>query len=288
VIPGRRTAVSVCAALALGAFPGAAGATAITSAELRDLAQRAESDPAALAELRQVDSVDGRPVELGRALAGSEADVERRLEVLASGVAGSGSARTEARTAARDILAEGRFHARETPRPFRGVLEWLGDRLQTVGNLFDRLAAYLPGGRSALALLLAALVVLAATLVSTRLAGRLGSAAVREQRRSRARGAPGPDELERQAAEAERRGELELALRLRFRAGLLRLDRARTISFRDSMTSGEVARELRSADFDRLASTFDEVVYGRREAGLPDLDASREYWGRVLQEKATR
>jgi hypothetical protein len=288
VIPGRRTAVAVCAAFALGAFPGAASATAITSAELRDLAQRAESDPAALAELRQVDSVDGRPVELGRALTGSEADVERRLEVLASGVPGSGGERTAARTAAQDILAEGRFHARDTPRPFRGVLEWLGDRLQTVGNLFDRLAARLPGGRSVLALLLAALVIFAATLVSMRLAGRRGSAAVREQRRSRARGAPGPDELEAQAAEAERRGELELALRLRFRAGLLRLDRARTISFRDSMTSGEVARELNSADFDRLAATFDEVVYGRREAGFPDLDASREYWGRILQEKATR
>jgi hypothetical protein len=286
VIPGRRTAVSMCAALALGAFPGAAHAADITSAELRDLAQRAESDPAALAELRQVDSVDGRPVDLGRALAGSDADVERRLEVLASGAPGSGGARTDARAAARDILAEGRFHARDTPRPFRGVLEWLGDRLQTVGNFFDRLAAYLPGGRSVLALLFAALVVLAAILVSTRLARRRGSAAVAEQRRRRARGAPGPDELEREAAEAERRGELELALRLRFRAGLLRLDRARTISFRDSMTSGEVARELRSADFDRLASTFDEVVYGRREAGLPDLDASREYWARVLQERA--
>jgi hypothetical protein len=202
VTSGRRTAASGLVALVLGAFPGTAGATGITHAQLRELAQRAESDPAALAELRQVDSVDGRPVDLGRALAGEAADVDRRLKVLASGASTGGSALNEPRTEARDILAERRFHARETPRPFRGVLEWLGDRLQTVGNFFDRLAGYLPGGRSVLALLLAALVVLAAILVSTRLARRRGSAAVAEQRRRGARGAAGPDELEREAAEA--------------------------------------------------------------------------------------
>ena len=284
----RRTAVSGLVALVLGAFPAAAGATEVTDAQLRDLARRAESDAAALAELRQVDSVDGRPVDLGRALEGDEADVERRLEVLASEAPTEGSALNEPRTAARDILAERRFHARETPRPFRGLLEWVGDRLRAVGDLYDRLARYLPGGRSVLTLLLAALVVLTATLVSMRLAGRRGSAAVGEQRHRRGRGTPGPDELEREAAEAERRGELELALRLRFRAGLLRLDRAAMISFRDSMTSGEVARELHSPDFERLASTFDEVVYGRREAALPDLAASREYWARVLKATAAR
>ena len=37
-----------------------------------------------------------------------------------------------ARGAARDILRDRRFHRDPAPRPLRGPLQWLGDRLQTV------------------------------------------------------------------------------------------------------------------------------------------------------------
>ena len=63
------------------------------------------------------------------------------------------------------------------------------------------------------------------------------------------------------------RGDLEAALRLRFRAGLLRLDARGAIEFRPSISTHEVRRALRSEDFDALAATFDDVVYGGRAAG---------------------
>jgi hypothetical protein len=93
-----------------------------------------------------------------------------------------------------------------------------------------------------------------------------------------------PAELERAAEEAERSGDWERAVRLRFRAGLLRLDEARVLPFRESITSGEVARKLRSREFDGVARAFDEVVYGRRAALADDATGAREGWRRVLAE----
>jgi hypothetical protein len=60
------------------------------------------------------------------------------------------------------------------------------------------------------------------------------------------------------------------------------------IEFHESMTSGEVARLLRSREFDRIANTFDEVVYGRRPPESPDVRAARDGWPRVLQEAGAR
>ena len=42
-------------------------------------------------------------------------------------------------------------------------------------------------------------------------------------------------------------------------------------------------RSLRSADFDRLAADFDEVVYGRRPASAADVETSRSRWAAVLE-----
>ncbi len=58
----------------LAAWAGGAAAAPATSVEVRDLARRAASDPAALARLRAVDSVDGRPDALDRALAGARGE----------------------------------------------------------------------------------------------------------------------------------------------------------------------------------------------------------------------
>lgn len=184
----------------------------------------------------------------------------------------------QARDQARDILGGRRYKPADVPRPFEGVLDWLGDRLEPIGDFFARLAESL-AGKIVLAALLAGAVVLITWLLARQrsAAGARGSA---ERRAVRERVDPG--RLEREADAAERAGDLDLALRLRFRAGLLRLDGAGAIRFRPSITSGQVARQLRQRDFDDLAITFDAVAYGRRHASSADVESARARWPRVV------
>jgi hypothetical protein len=276
-------ALVVCAVLA----PSAPGQN-ISAERLRELAAAARDDPAALRELREVDSVDGTPVHLAPALEGDETDVDERLATLAGEESPSDVDAGTARGEADEILSDRRFRGSETPRPLRGLLDWIGDRLRVVGDAFDWLAKRLPGSDSTAAVLLATLVLLAAAFVSARIVARRSRRTVEERHRADIRRRVNPSDLERAADEAERNGELEKALRLRFRAGLLRLEQANVIEFHEAMTSGEVARLLRSREFDRIAYTFDEVVYGRRPPESPDLRAAREGWPRVLQEAGAR
>jgi hypothetical protein len=187
-----------------------------------------------------------------------------------------------ARSQAAHILSERRFHRHEVPRPFRGLLDALSRVVEPVvraiGDLF---------GQPLIGWPLAAVIVLAALLLVAR--------SVRRRARTGLHGAGeraprpvDPARLEREADEAERRGDLERAIRLRFRAGLLRLDRARAIELEASTTSGEVSRTLRSRDFDDVAASFDAVVYGRRAPRGEDLELSRRGWTRVLAGVGTR
>jgi hypothetical protein len=278
--------VTLVAAAVLAVAP-AALADSATSAQVRALAGRAATDPAALAQLRRIDVVDGKRVALSHALAGARGRaLAARLRVLASG----GSAATPPRDAsgeARKILAGRRYRGTSLPRPFHGVLQWLGRKLDFVRRAFDWLARRLPGGGWSVWAILGAIVVGAAAFVATRLARRRAAHAVAAMRTA-ATGGTDPRELERLADEAEQRGELELALRLRFRAGLLRLARARAIPPRPSLTSGEARRILRLAEFDRLARDFDEVVYGGREPQPDDVAAAKTAWPRVLEKAAAK
>jgi Domain of unknown function (DUF4129) len=260
----------------------------ISAERLRELAAAARDDPAALDELREVDSVDGTPVHLAPALEGDESEVEERLATLAGDESPFDVNPAAARGEAEEILSERRFRGTETPRPLRGLLDWLADRLRVFGGAFDWLAERLPGGDSTAAVLLATLVLLVAAFAAARIAARRSRRILEERHRADVRRRVDPSDLERAAEEAERNGELEEALRLRFRAGLLRLERANVIAFHESMTSGEVARKLRSQEFDRIANTFDEVVYGRRPPESLDLRGARDGWPRVLQEAGAR
>jgi hypothetical protein len=260
----------------------------ISGERLRELAAAARDDPAALDELREVDSVDGTPVHLTPALEGDESEVEERLATLAGDESPFDVNPAAARGEAEEILSERRFRGTETPRPLRGLLDWLADRLRVFGGAFDWLAERLPGGDSTAAVLLATLVLLVAAFAAARIAARRSRRILEERHRADVRRRVDPSDLERAADEAERNGELEEALRLRFRAGLLRLERANVIAFHESMTSGEVARQLRSQEFDRIANTFDEVVYGRRPPESLDLRGARDGWPRVLQEAGAR
>src|SRR5262249_50664144 len=88
----RGAALLACAALVFagaeaGIVAGVAEATEARSAPLTALAARAaDGDRAALAELRSVDTVDGRPAQIAAALnARNDRQLVARLEALAAG-----------------------------------------------------------------------------------------------------------------------------------------------------------------------------------------------------------
>jgi hypothetical protein len=192
-----------------------------------------------------------------------------------------------ARAQAREILDERRFRGSEVPRPFAGLIRWLGDRLEPVGDFFDRLAVRVPGGSPVLYALLGALVLLGAALLARGSIRRRAAAAVRAAR-ARAAEREDPAELEREAERAAAAGEWEAAVRLRFRAGLLRLDARELIEYRPSLTTGEVANTIVSPAFIRVGADFDAIAYGGRPAHEADDAASREGWERVLTEAGSR
>jgi hypothetical protein len=197
-----------------------------------------------------------------------------------------------ARRAAQHILADRRFRPSPTPRPLRGPLRWLADRIENVfgpigrliSTVFGPLISMVPGRvwLVALAVVVAAII----WIVMRRRRQRLTTAPAGKA----ARVAPtdtdteDPDALEHAADAAERDGDLARAVRLRFRAGLLRLGDRGAIRYRPSVTTGEVRTTLRSQRFDDLAGTFEAVTYGGRAAGRPDVDASRREWPHVLEE----
>ena len=190
-----------------------------------------------------------------------------------------------ARDQAREILGNRRYKPADVPRPFEGALEWLGDRLRPIGEFFSRITESLLG-KVVLAAVLAGIVTVIALLVARRRAA--SDAGLVRRRRSAGAESLDPGRLEREAELAERRGDLDTALRLRFRAGLLRLDGAGAITFRPSITSGQVARRLRLPTFDDLAVTYDAVAYGGRHASASDVSAAREAWPRVLAQADDR
>jgi Domain of unknown function (DUF4129) len=293
---GRRRARTVSGAVRCGAAallvavlllaPAVAQAEEVSGAELRALAARAIDDPAALERLRGVNGVDGRPADVAGALEGASGEELRaRLEALAiAGAAERAGGAAGAREEAREIVSGRRFSPPEVPGPFRGALERLADWLAPVLDLIPALDDVIPGGRP----VVWALLVLLVGGVAALLAGRaLRRRATGDERRALggATVAEDPDELERRAREAAARGEHELALRLGFRAGLARLDRRGVIELRPSLSTGDVARVLRSPQFDRTAARFDEVVYGRRPAAADDVDEARAAWSAVLDER---
>jgi hypothetical protein len=214
------------------------------------------------------------------------------------GVAGQGAAyadhrppgfAAEARERAHRILAEKRFKpAPGVPHPLRRFLRWLGGVVHAVsdaiGRAIDTLTGWMPGGSYTFWAIVAALVIALGATTGVKLGRRRAGRQLLGGATSAAGQDLDPRRLEREAAAAERRGDYELALRLLFRAGLLRLDRAEAIEFRESMTTGEVARRLRLPEFDRLGARFDEVAYGGEPALQGDVESSREGWQAVLAE----
>lgn len=290
----RRSAVVglavLVAALAIGS---PALATRATSAQVRALARAARSDRTALARLRRIDRVDGRPVRLRRALATRGRALDARLAVLAR-AAPAPQNPPAARGDARAILSQPRYRgSRQVPRPFHGVLHWIYRQLDRLAGatslrrLVHWLDRHVPGGRTAVETIAAALVVALAAFVTLRMLRRR-AAVVEDAEPVDGRPLRTAAALERAATEAEDAGDFERALRLRFQAGIARLGRIRVIPARASLTNGEIRRRVRLPEFERLAADFDEVVYGRRAAQPRDLERARAEWPRVLEKARAR
>ena len=294
----RGAAAAVLAVVLLAGAPAAAQepVTDITAEQLRALAGRAATDPAAVERLRRVDRVDGRPVDVGRALTGARGgELAARLAALDPGPArssgqppASAAGATAARDDARRILEGRRYNRSSVPRPFRGVLRRVGGWLRPVTGPVGRLASAV-ADNTAVALFVGLAVLAVSSVVTARLIRRRTSAGLRRGRtRDAAGGHDDPEGLDRLAAQAEAAGDLAWAVRLRFRAGLLRLHLAGAIVDRPALTTGELTRHLRLPHLPALTAAFEEVAYGGRPATADDVNAARTDWPRVLEEAGRR
>ena len=278
----------------LVSFPTAADARDATDAEVRSLVQRAANDPGALAQLRSIDSINGSPVDLARALDTSDRSVlAERLSVL--GRQGSipitqGTDPSQLRDGARDILRQRRFQPEDVPRPFKGLLDAIGRFLDRylgdpISRTFRSIARLIPGHETTLWIILTALIVGATAFIAWRIGRRRATPRSDDEKHvgrddvERTSAA----ELERRADRAESEGDLAEAVRLRFLAGLLRLDEVGVIEYLSTLTAGQVRRKLRLTRFDEVSRSFEQVTYGGRDATTTDLAISKTGWADVLQ-----
>lgn len=257
-------------------------ALAETGAEVRALAARGlAGDSAAVGELRRITSVDGRPADLARALDATGAELEGRLRVLAGTASDPRVMTNDPSRSASEILEGGRFQEPDVPRPFHGLLEWLGGLLHTLARPFAWLGSVIPGGSVVVALALGSIVTVVA-IAGAAWAARRHTAISGPGRRHRASADDSPELLEEQAAAAETQGDLERALRLRFRAGLARLVRAKVVP-PGEWTNRELAQVLPAGSFVPLAIDHDAIVYGGRPATPDDLERARAGWPALLR-----
>jgi hypothetical protein len=271
--------VALAAAIA-ALLPSVAAATEITSAGLHGLAARAAAgDPTALADLRAVTTVDGRPAAIAEALtAQSPQQLRSKLETLARVSGGTSPATPEAAGAQRqasEILGAQRFSPTPVPDP-------VGSVLRKLGHALGRLSAGAPGGPAVFWGAVAA-VVLALTLLGVRRSMRRLDPALQAGTGADYATGDTPQSLERDASAAEARGAFGDAVRLRFRAGLLSLSARKAIDYRPSLLTADVSRTLRSPEFDALAATFERIAYGGAPGAEADAAAARAGWTALLR-----
>lgn len=274
-------AVATClvlASLSLVAIPAAA-ATEIDPQRLTDLAARAESDPAALDELRGVTSIGDEPVDMAAILDAPPASVAARLKSIAEmGDTAAAAPASELAETARSILAGSEYDRGEGVRG-ESLSARLADLInryfpEPIARLLTSTTLWIIAGLVALGLVLAF-----AFRTSRR---RAYEFSVDSKNGSADFEGLSADEMELAADAAEASGRLDEAVRLRFRAGLLRLGDVGAIRYSDSISTAAVSSRIGSTDFDTVAGTFDRVHYGKIGADQGDVDEARERWPRVL------
>lgn len=279
--PAALAPALVVVSLALLGPVTTAAAEAVDGERFSELVDRAATgDGAALAELRRVDRVDGRPVDLAAALAERP---QERLRALRGRTQPAGPDADAARRSAQEVLDRRDFHPPDVPRPLEGVLRRLGQWLEPLGRPLGAAFRWLTAEPERFLPLAVAVVLGAAVMALVVGRRRMPLGVGPASRHPPARGED-PELLERAAEEAERGGDLGLAVRLRFRAGLVRLDRAGALRLHPSLTTGAVTRAVPSETLTQLAAAFDEITYGGRPAAPDDVTWSRTGWPRVLTE----
>lgn len=190
-----------------------------------------------------------------------------------------------AREAAREILDDPRFDSSDPPRPLKGLGEAIARLFEPVDRFFDLLSESVPGGGAALWVILSIAVILGSIYVAIRMSRWLPAAAGGDV----GLGVVSGEDLQRLEAAAEKAraaGDLRNEIRFRFQAGLIRLAKSGVLPRDSSLTTGQVARTLRSETFDRLARSFDEVIYGGRRSTSEDAELSRRGWRELLSGRA--
>lgn len=301
-VRSRRLLAGAVVALVATGTAGAAAHEGATAAPQRDvdrteavaLIREAATDPAALDDLRTVDAIDGRPVDLSAATAVDQDARAARLTALADALdsdsddGGSATAQPssdDARQSAEDVLDDDKYRGTRLPQPFRGPLSWVADRFAGIGAFFSPVLAH-----AWVQLVLFVAVLVAAGFVAVRLIARRSRAVVRRDRGSGQLVDPtlDPEELDRQADDAAAAGDHQAAVRLRYEAGLLRLARGGRLDLRIATTARGAARQLDHPAMDRLTDDFERVVYGGRAATEADVDAARQGWTEILGVGAKR
>jgi hypothetical protein len=273
----RRLAVGLLTACALAALAAPAASESVDNTTYQRLLTAAASDRLALANLRAVTAVDGRPVDLRSALAGSPARVQARLAALRADSPVHMPGAAAARRSAAAILAGADYRPRKGGALAR-ALSWLADLLRIPAGADGVLGLVVLGAA------IAALAGLAALLMGTVRRVRRGGRTAARAAAALGVGSATPEELERRASAAEAAGRFEEAMRLQLAAALTRLDTAGAIHVRRDTTVGQVARALRSRHFDAAAAGFAGVVYGRRPPTLEDAADLRERLAATVDE----
>jgi len=280
-VRGHRTIVASCVVVVALVTSSPAAATEATLDEVAQLADAAMTNDAAADELADVTSIDGMPVDMEAILDGSGDDVARRLEAIAA--LGSGSngddadaARTAAAAAradAAEILSTSEFQL-DDPRP--GLANRIGEWL---ANLVPDEIGRALASRNLWIFL--ALVTLGTGLffwIRNARRRRTGSASVAPAGGDRQRNAA---EIEERARRAAANGDYSTAVRLWFEGGAVRLAEAGVVSHGPTSTSGAIRRAVPSPTMTALATTFDRVAYGGRDASRDDAEAAEHGWTAV-------
>jgi hypothetical protein len=172
-------------------------------------------------------------------------------------------------------LSDPRYHVDE-PTVVDRVMSWVFDKL---GEAFDSIVRFTPGGIASLLILIAAIVGLVIVLRIGLGPTALRNALTDRRRDAKARTA---DEYREEAEAFAARGDFKEAVRARFRAIIRELEQRAVLDPRAGRTAGEIAREGGAAvpaiggDLRSVAGTFDQVWYGRRDATRADYDVVRD------------